>query len=178
MSIVATMLQNLRERDLAMSKNSLRMGEYGALELFVEQSRMADGIITPSVRDPAFRSIGRTVQIPVFDPNSNIAVTTSRSCTIADAENISKLYTVTFANVTSGFTMVPNLYHNNELSYEDDWLVKYRTMEDKLGDALDVLAVAALASGQSQVFAQALGYTSPATRCRCPTPSASTSSAT
>ena len=153
------MLQNLRERDLAMSKNSLRMGEYGALELFVEQSRMADGIINPVLRDRVFRSIGRTVQIPVFDPNSNIAVTTSRSCTVADAENISKLYTVTFANVTSGFTMVPNLYHNNEFSYEDDWIVKYRTMEDKLGDALDVLAVAALASGQSQVFAQALGYT-------------------
>ena len=91
MSIVATMLQNLRERDLAMSKNSLRMGEYGALELFVEQSRMADGIINPVLRDRVFRSIGRTVQIPVFDPNSNIAVTTSRSCTIADAENISKL---------------------------------------------------------------------------------------
>lgn len=159
MSIVATMMQNLRERDLQMSKNSLRMGEYGALELFVEQSRMAGGIITPELRDRVFRSIGRTVQIPVWDPNGNIAVTTSRSCTIADAENTSKLYTVTFANVNSGFTMVPNLYHNNEFSYEDDWIMKYRTMEDKLGDALDVLAVTALGTAQTQVFAQKLGYT-------------------
>ena len=153
------MLQNLRERDLAMSKNSLRMGEYGALELFVEESRMAGGIINPELRDRVFRSIGRTVQIPVYDPNGNIAVTTSRSCTVADAENTSKLYTVTFANVSSGFTMVPNLYHNNEFSYEDDWIMKYRTMEDKLGDALDVLAVTALGTAQSQVFAQQLGYT-------------------
>lgn len=153
------MLQNLRERDLAMSKNSLRIGEYGALELFLEQSRMAGGIITPSLRDAAFRSIGRTLQIPVWDPNGNIAVTTSRSCTISDAENTSKLYTVTFANVSSGFTMVPNLYHNNEFSYEDDWIMKYRTMEDKLGDALDVLAVTALGTAQSQVFASSLGYT-------------------
>ena len=153
------MLQNLRERDLAMSKNSLRMGEYGALELFVEQSRMAGGIINPELRDRVFRSIGRTVQIPVFDPNGNIAVTTSRSCTVSDAENTSKLYTVTFANVSSGFTMVPNLYHNNEFSYEDDWIMKYRTMEDKLGDALDVLAVTALGTAQTQVFAQELGYT-------------------
>ena len=159
MSIVTTMLQNLRERDLAMSKNSLRMGEYGALELFVEQSRMAGGIINPEMRDRVFASIGRTVQIPVWDPNGNIAVTTSRSCTVADAENTSKLYTVTFANVSSGFTMVPNLYHNNEFSYEDDWIMKYRTMEDKLGDALDVLAVTALGTAQSQVFAQQLGYT-------------------
>ena len=153
------MLQNLRERDLAMSKNSLRMGEYGALELFVEQSRMAGGIINPELRDRVFRSIGRTVQIPVFDPNGNIAVTTSRSCTVSDAENTSKLYTVTFANVSSGFTMVPNLYHNNEFSYEDDWIMKYRTMEDKLGDALDVLAVTALGTAQTQVFAEELGYT-------------------
>lgn len=153
------MLQNLRERDLAMSKNSLRMGEYGALELFVEQSRMAGGIVNQEMRDRIFRSVGRTVQIPVYDPNGNIAVTTSRSCVVADAENTSKLYTVVWANVSSGFTMVPNLYHNNEFSYEDDWIMKYRTMEDKLGDALDVLAVAALAAGQTQVFAQQLGYT-------------------
>ena len=153
------MLQNLRERDLAMSKNSLRMGEYGALELFVEQSRIAGGIINPELHDRVFRSIGRTVQIPVYDPNGNIAVTTSRSCTVSDAENTSKLYTVTFANVSSGFTMVPNLYHNNEFSYEDDWIMKYRTMEDKLGDALDVLAVTALGTAQTQVFAEELGYT-------------------
>lgn len=159
MSLVNTMLLNLIDRDMAMSKNSLRMGEYGALELFVEQGRAADGIITPKLRDDVFRSIGRTVQIPVFDPNGNIAVTTSRSCTIADAENTSKLYTVTFGNVSSGFTMVPNLYHNNYMTYEDDWIMKYRTMEDKLGDALDVLAVTALAAGQTQVFAQDLGYT-------------------
>ena len=153
------MLQNLRERDLAMSKNYLRIGEYGALELFVEQSRMAGGIINPEMRDRVFRSIGRTVQIPVYDPNGNIAVTTSRSCTVADAENTSKLYTVTFANVSSGFTMIPNFYHNNEFSYEDDWIMKYRTMEDKLGDALDVLAVTALGTAQTQVFAEQLGYT-------------------
>ena len=159
MSIVATMLQNLRDRDLAMSKNTLRIGEYGALELFLEESRTAGGIITPSLREKAWLSAGRTLQIPVWDPNGNIAVTTSRSCTISDAENISKLYTVTFANVSSGFTMVPNLYDNNEFSYEDDWIMKYRTMEDKLGDALDVLAITALGTAQTQVFAQQLGYT-------------------
>ena len=159
MSIVATMLQNLRDRDLAMSKNTLRIGEYGALELFLEESRTAGGIITPSLREKAWLSAGRTLQIPVWDPNGNIAVTTSRSCTISDAENTSRLYTVTFANVSSGFTMVPNLYDNNEFSYEDDWIMKYRTMEDKLGDALDVLAITALGTAQTQVFAQQLGYT-------------------
>ncbi len=153
------MLQNLRERDLAMSKNSLRIGEYGALELFVDETKTAGGVITPELARRSFGSSGRTLQIPVWDPNGNIAVTTSRSCTVADAENTSKLYTVVYGNVSSGFTMVDDLYTNNEFSYEDDWLMKYRTMEDKLGDALDVLAIAALAAGQTQVFAQQLGYT-------------------
>ena len=159
MSIVATMLQNLRDRDLAMSKNTLRIGLFGALGLFLDESREAGGIITPSLRKKAWNSAGRTLQIPVWDPNSNITVTTSRTCVIADAENTSKLYTVVFGNVSSGFTMVPNLYDNNEFSYEDDWIMKYRTMEDKLGDALDVLAITALGTAQTQVFAQQLGYT-------------------
>ena len=159
MSIATTILQNMRDRDLAMSKNSLRIGSYGALEMFLDESRAEGGIITPTLREKAWLSAGRTLQIPVWDPNGNIAVTTSRSCTISDAENISKLYTVTFANVSSGFTMVPNLYDNNEFSYEDDWIMKYRTMEDKLGDALDVLAITALGTAQTQVFAQQLGYT-------------------
>ena len=159
MSIVATMLQNLRDKDMEMSKNSLRIGEYGALELFLEQSKIAGGIITPELQRKSFGSMGRTLQIPVWDPNGSIAVTTTRSCTVSDAENTSKLITITYANVTSGFTMVPDLYTNNEFSYEDDWLMKYRTMEDKLGNALDVLAVACLGTNQSQVFAQDLGYT-------------------
>ena len=92
MSIVATMLQNLRDRDLAMSKNTLRIGEYGALELFLEESRTAGGIITPSLREKAWLSAGRTLQIPVWDPNGSIAVTTSRSCTISDAEHLEALH--------------------------------------------------------------------------------------
>ena len=159
MSIATTILQNMRDRDLAMSKNSLRIGSYGALEMFLDESRAEGGIITPTLREKAWLSAGRTLQIPVWDHNSNIVVTTSRTCVIADAENTSHLYTVVFANVTSGFTMVPNLYDNNEFSYEDDWIMKYRTMEDKLGDALDVLAITALGTAQTQVFAQQLGYT-------------------
>ena len=159
MSIVATMLQNLRDKDMEMSKNSLRIGEYGALELFIEETKTAGGIITPELARKSFESMGRTLQIPVWDPNGNIAVTTSRSCTISDAENTSKLITITYANVSSGFTMVDDLYTNNEFSYNDDWIMKYRTMEDKLGDALDVLAVTALGTNQNQVFPQTLGYT-------------------
>ena len=159
MSIATTILQNMRDRDLAMSKNTLRIGLFGALELFVEESRTAGGIITPSLREKAWNSAGRTLQIPVWDPNGNIAVTTSRTCVIADAENTSKLYTVVFGNVSSGFTMVPNLYDNNDFSYEDDWIMKYRDMENKFGDALDVLAITALATAQNQVFPQPMGYT-------------------
>jgi len=152
-------MQNLRIKDEGMYKNSLRMGEYGALELFSQQSKVAGGIITPNLANEAFGSMGRTMQIPVFDPNSNISVSTSRSCTISDAENTSKLVSVVFSNVTVGFTMTPNLYRNNEFGYEQDWNMKMKTCIDKLGNALDVLAVTALGTNKSQVFADQLGYT-------------------
>ena len=159
MSLVATLMQNLRIKDEGMYKNTLRMGEYGALELFYQQSKVAGGIITPELAEKAFGSIGRTLQVPVYDPNSNLSVTTSRSCTISDAENTSKLLTVSFSNVSVGFTMVPNLYLNNEFGYEQDWNMKMKTCIDLLGNALDVLAVTALNTNKSQVFAQQLGYT-------------------
>lgn len=152
-------MQNLRVKDEGMYKNSLRMGEYGALELFAQQSQVAGGIITPELTEKAFASIGRTLQVPVFDPNGNITVSTSRSCTISDAENTSKLVTVSFSNISVGFTMVPNLYLNNEFGYEQDWNMKMKTAIDKIGNALDVLAVTALGTNKTQVFADNLGYT-------------------
>lgn len=152
-------MQNLRVKSEGFYKNSLRMGEYGALELFNEQTRVAGGIINPELERRAFASIGRTLQVPVFDPNTNISISSSRSCTISDAENTSKMVNVTFANISTGFTMVPNLYLNNEFSYENDWTMKMLTATDAILNAMDVMAVTVLGTNQSQVFAQDLGYT-------------------
>lgn len=159
MSLVNTLMQNLRVHSDELYKNSVRMGEYGALELFDEQTRMAGGIINEELSRRAFESIGRTLQVPVLDPNTNITISNSRSCTVADAENTSQMVTISFANISTGFTMVPNLYHNNDIGYEQDWIAKMLTATDAMLNAMDVMAVTVLGTNETQVFAQDLGYT-------------------
>lgn len=146
-------------KDEQLSKNSVRMGEYGALELFDEQTRMQGGIMTPELVERAFGSIGRSVQVPVLNPNSGITVSNSRSCVIADADNTSAMVTVNFATLSTGFTMLPNLHMNNYVSYEQDWTLKMLTATDALLNAMDQMAVTSLGTNQSQVFAADLGYT-------------------
>lgn len=154
------MLQNIRRNDEKFYKNSLRFGEYGAFELYKEQSNDPNGIISPDAKEEAwYRSQGRTFQMTVLDPNTNITISNVRSCTISDAENTSKQVTVTFAYVGFGFTMVPTEFHNNQIKYEQDFRTKFRTGEDGMMNAIDQLCIANLALGQSQVFAQDLGYT-------------------
>jgi hypothetical protein len=154
------MLQNLRRADEKFYKNSLRIGEYGAFELYKEQTNDPNGIITPETRDEAWnRSQGRVMQMTVLDPNTNITISNTRSCVITDAENTSKQVTVNFVFVGFGFTMVPTLYHNNQIGYEQDFRTKFRTGEDAMGNAIDQLCVANLALGQSQYFKEDLGYT-------------------
>ena len=151
------MLQNIRRADEKFYKNSLRIGEYGAFELYKEQTNDPNGIITPDTRDEAwYRSQGRVMQMTVLDPNTNITISNARSCVITDAENTSKQVTVTFVYVGFGFTMVPTLYHNNQIGYEQDFRTKYRTGEDAMGNAIDQLCVANLALGQSQPFSMTI----------------------
>lgn len=81
MSLVASMLQNIRRNDEKFYKNSLRIGEYGAFELYKEQSNDPNGIIDPATKEEAwYRSQGRTFQMTVLDPNTNITISNVRSC--------------------------------------------------------------------------------------------------
>ena len=98
--------------------------EYGALDFFIEQTNAANSIINPNLRDRAFESIGNTVQIPVINYDGDVTVSNVRSCVIADDENTSALYTVNWVTLAVGFTMVPQLYRNNEISYEHDFARK------------------------------------------------------
>lgn len=158
MSLVATRLQNWRIADERFSKNTLRAGRYGALDLFVEQTEAANSIITPELKAKALGSMGNTVQIPVFDKDT-VDVATSRTCVIADNENTSALYTLAFSTLSVGFTMVPASYSNNEFSYEADFNRKMSKIAVALANKLDQLAVAALEAGKTQVFADPLIYT-------------------
>lgn len=159
MSLIATRLQDWRLSDPRFDKNMSRPCEYGALDLFVGQTYSPNSIISARVREAAFRSIGNDVQIPVINNNASVSVATSRSCTIADAENTSALYDVTWQTFQVGFTMVPTAYMNNEIDYQRDFNRKMNDALFALANKLDQSAVAALEANKTQVFKDLLYYT-------------------
>lgn len=159
MSLIATRLQNWRIENPQFDKNMARPLEYGALDFFIEQTNSANSILNPELKDRAFASIGNTVQIPVINYDGDVTVSNVRSCVIGDDENTSALYTVNWVTLSVGFTMVPTLYMNNEISYEHDFARKMEKVCRALATAMDVQAIAALEANKTQVFTDALYYT-------------------
>lgn len=168
MSLIATRLQNWRVENPALDKNMTRPLEYGALNFFIDQTSSSTSIISPALRDRAFMSMGNTVQVPVIDFDGDVQVSNVRSCVIGDDENTSKLYTVNWITLAVGFTMVPSLYLNNEISYDHDFARKMEKVCRALANAMDVQAVAALAANKTQVFQDKLYYTATADTLQIP----------
>lgn len=159
MSLVATRLQNWRIEVERFDKNMARPLEYGALDFFIGQTDAANSIISPELRDRAFASMGNTVQLPVINYDGDVTVSNVRSCAIADDENTSALYTIQWVTLAVGFTMVPALYLNNEISYDHDFARKMEKVTRALATALDTYAIAALEANKTEVFADQLYYT-------------------
>lgn len=158
MSLVDTRLQNWRVQNPELDKNMARPAQYGALDFFIEETNNADSIISKNLKERAFNSIGNTVQVPVLKFDSNVQVSNTRTCVIADDENTSALYTVVWKTYQVGFTMVPALYMNNEISYRQDFARKMDKVSRALANALDKDAVAALEAQKTQVLKDNLNY--------------------
>ena len=159
MSLVATRLQNWRIENPELDRNMTRPLEYGALDFFIEQTDAPNSIISPNLRDRAFASIGNTVQVPVIDYDGDVTVSNVRTCTIADDENTSALYTVVWTTYSVGFTMVPTLYMNNEITYQHDFERKMEKICRALATTLDSAAITALEAAKTQVYKDQLQYT-------------------
>ena len=159
MSLIATRLQNWRVKNPDFDRNMFRPLEYGALDFFIEQTNAANSILDANLKARAFESMGNTVQIPVIDYDGNVVVSNVRTCVIGDAENTSALYTIVWATYQVGFTMVPSLYLNNEIGYEQDFNRKLEKVSRALANSLDQAAVAALDAKKTQVFESLLYYT-------------------
>lgn len=159
MSLIATRLQNWRVENPELDRNMTRPCEYGALDFFIEQTNARNSILSPKLRERAFASIGNTVQVPVINYDGDVTVSNVRTCVIPDDENTSALYTVVWATYSVGFTMVPTLYMNNEISYEHDFLRKMEKVCRAFANSLDQAAVAALETNKTQAFKTLLNYT-------------------
>lgn len=157
MSLINTRIQNIRAKG-NLDKNELRPSRYGGLDLFMQQSADPAGILTDEMKEKAMNSIGNTFQVPVIDYDGGITIGNTRSVTIADSENTSQLFTVTFATYAWGFTMVPAAFMNNEISLQQDFERKFKKYEYKFLETMDAAAIAALSAQKTQVFKDSLNY--------------------
>lgn len=158
MSLLNTRMQNVRAKS-NLDKNELRPSRYGALNLFMTQSDDPSGILTPELKSKAESSIGNTLQTPVIDYDGGVTIGNTRSVTIADSENTSQMVNITFATYSWGFTIVPAMYMNNEISMQADFERKFNKYLYKFGETLDAASLAVLAANKTQVFADVLNYT-------------------
>jgi hypothetical protein len=167
MSLINTRIQNIRASS-RLDKNELRPSRWGGLSAFMTQSEDPAGILTEELKQKAEKSIGSTLETPVIDFESGITISNTRSVTIADSENTSQMYTINFATYSWGFTIVPSLFMNNEISIQRDFEVKFNKYLFAFANTLEGVALAALAAGKTQVFTDLLQYTQTGNDIQCP----------
>lgn len=158
MSLAATKIQAVRVKNPDFDRNEHRLSEYGALDFFLMQGQRSP-LLTEDMKRRAKDSAGKSLQIPVINYDGNVSISNVRTCAIADAENTSALVDVTFVTYAAGFTMVPAMYSNNEIDYDNDFAKKLKRTARLFGAALDSAAIAKLEANKSQVFADTLLYT-------------------
>lgn len=157
MSLVLTRIQNIRANS-NLDKFEYRPSRYGALNAFMVQSEDPTGILTEELKQKARTSIGNTLETPVIDYDADITIGSTRTLTIADSENTSKMVQITFATYAWGFTIAPAMYMNNEISIQKDFKTKMMKYIYAFAKKLDEAALATLAANKTQVLENPLLY--------------------
>lgn len=157
MSLINTRMQNIRANS-NFDKNEYRPSRYGAFDMFMMQTNDPAGIISDELEQKAFRSIGRTIQVPVINFDADISIGSARTITIPPSENTSALVTISFATYAWGFTIIPSQHMNNEISMQKDFEKKFIKYLYTLAGILESSAVASLSANKTQIFNDILTY--------------------
>jgi hypothetical protein len=157
MSLVLTRIQNIRANS-NFDKFEYRPSRYGALNAFMVQSEDPTGILTEELKQKARTSIGNTLETPVIDYDADITIGSTRTLTIADSENTSKMVQITFATYAWGFTIAPAMYMNNEIGIQKDFETKFMKYLYAFAKKLDEAALTQLAASKTQILKNMLLY--------------------
>ena len=78
------------------------------------------------------------------------------------------MYTITFATYSWGFTIVPAMFMNNEISIARDFETKFNKYLYEFAETIDAACVTALSTAKSQVIADPLVYSLSGNAIQCP----------
>lgn len=157
MSLVLTRIQNIRANS-NLDKFEYRPSRYGALNAFMVQSEDPTGILTEELKQKARTSIGNKLETPVIDYDANITIGSTRTLTIADSENTSKMVQIIFTTYAWGFTIAPAMYMNNEIDIQKDFETKMMKYIYAFAKKLDEAALAILAANKTEILKNKLLY--------------------
>ena len=157
MSLVLTRIQNIRANS-NLDKFEYRPSRYGALNAFMVQSEDPTGILTEELKRKARTSIGNKLETPVIDYDADITISDTRTLTIADSENTSKMVEIKFATYAWGFTITPAMYMNNEIGIQKDFETKMMKYIYAFAKKLDETAISTLAANKTKVLKNPLLY--------------------
>lgn len=157
MSLVLTRIQNIRANS-NLDKFEYRPSRYGALNAFMVQSEDPTGILTEELKQKARISVGNMLEIPVINYDAGITIDNTRTLTIADNENTSKMVQITFATYAWGFTITPAMYMNNEIGIQKDFETKMMKYIYAFAKKLDEAALTTLAANKTKVLKNSLLY--------------------
>lgn len=141
-----------------MDKWEDRPSQAGALDFFIQDTINPAGIISEDMQTKARQAFSRDLKVPVIDYDGGISIGNTRSHIIADSENASAFYNVTFVTYTFGFTQAPTLYINNEIDGQRDFNRKMQKYTNLLVKTMDTACIAALDTNKTRVFGDNLGY--------------------
>lgn len=159
MSLLDTRMQNMRSQ-ANLDKWETRPSRYGAFDVFAKQTEDPAGILAGGdLKEKAIKSIGSLLQVPVYDYDGTVTIGNTRTVTIADSENTSRMVTIAFATYSWGFTIVPTMFNNNEHSMQADFNQKMKKYLYKFAETVDGVALAQLEAKKTQVLGDPLLYT-------------------
>lgn len=152
MSLVLSLTQSLRTAYPSnLDKNERRLSRYGAWDFARKDSSAPGSILTPDIDAKIKASFGNTVVVPVIDAE-DVTIGSTRSCTVVDDENTSKLVTLTFISYAFGFSMYPGQHQNNDVKYQADYDTKLMKYLLKFASTLDTATVSAIDAVKNQYW--------------------------
>jgi len=152
MTLVNTLLEPIRAEYLQrLDKYENRGSKYGALSQFMRDTEADNSILSDDAKAKITGSFGNTVDIPVVD-YKDVTIGNTRSCLIADDENTSQLFAVTFTTYVFGFTMTPAQHYQNSIDYQNDFTLKMRMALNSFQIAVENQCIAQLESDKNAFF--------------------------
>lgn len=148
MSIADTYMQPAISLNSRLDDQETRIPAFNAYEAFRADSTNLFPNMDAMLQ--AKQSQAHPIRIPVLN-DGNISVSNVRSCTIPSYESESAFVTLTFFTVAVSFTMVPDQYPYNYITYEDDLAHKTLIHLRAYKNFLENLCVAQLELDKSQV---------------------------